>query len=113
MTIKKVVLRLVFFIGWLLSPLTFWNDAFVNIPLSYLCANIFIRIWPMPNFLLTVLIFYWLSNGLGLLMMYASGKDLLEGKRGALREISLLLITLVSYSLILVLLQRIGVLKPI
>lgn len=117
---KKTILRIVFFFGWLLSPFTFWNDVFVNIPISYLCANIFIRIWPAPyhngegqaNFLLTVLVFYWLSNGLGLLIMYASGKNLLTGKK-AFREILLLVITLVGYSLVLVLLQKIGILKPL
>lgn len=104
--------RLLFFIGWLLSPFTFWNDAFINIPLSYLLANIFVKIW-LVDFLLTVLVFYWLTNGLGILMMYFSGKSLLAGKRGAAREILSLAATLVVYSIVLILLNKAGILKPI
>ena len=109
---KNFVNRTIFFIGWLLSPFTFWNDAFVNIPLSYLLANVFVRIWPV-DFLLMVLVFYWLTNGAGILMMYFSGKNLLEGKRRAVREILSLVATLIAYSLILIALGRMGVLKPI
>jgi hypothetical protein len=118
---KNALLRSLFFIGWLLSPLTFWNDAFFNIPLSYIAANIFIRIWPAPhrnsakpvNFLLLVLVFYWISNALGVILMYLSGKRLFTEKGRILREILSLAITLAVYSIILVLLHKFGILKPI
>ncbi len=109
---KNIVNRLTFFVGWLLSPFTFWNDAFVNIPISYLCASLFARLFP-ADFLSTVLVFYWLSNALGLFMMYASGKNILKDKKSVIREFAILIITMTVYSLILILLHRIGVLKPI
>ncbi len=96
----------------MLSPFTFWNDAVVNIPLSYLCANVFIRIWP-TDFLLTVLVFYWLSNILGILLMYLSGKSIFKDRKAALRELTVLVATIALYSLILVLLNRAGILKPV
>jgi len=39
---KTKSVRAVFLIvvGWILSPLTFWNDAVVNIPITYLCASV-------------------------------------------------------------------------
>ena len=40
---KNIINRFVFFVGWILSPFTFWNDAFVNIPLSYVAASLLAR----------------------------------------------------------------------
>ena len=76
----------IFFIGWVLSPLTFWNDAFVNIPLSYLLANILVR-FIRADFLLLVLIAYWFTNALGLYMMYATTRQIFKGRGEALKEI--------------------------
>ena len=109
---RTFINRAVFFIGWLLSPFTFWNDAFINIPISYLCASIFVRFVP-GNFLLVTLVFYWLSNILGILMMYVSGKNVLKSRASAIRELAILITSMAIYSLVLVLLARLGVLKPI
>jgi len=102
----------IFFIGWLLSPFTFWNDVFVNIPISYLCASLAIK-FIKADFLFLVLIFYWLSNGFGILMMYSSGKSIMQDKSNRLNALKTLLITVIIYSIIIVILGKIGVLKPI
>lgn len=109
---NKSILRMTFFIGWMLSPFTAWNDAFINIPIAYLCASLTIKFMRFDFTGLTIL-FYWLSNGIGLVMMYISGKNLIESGGGALKEALKLLITLVIYSLLLLLLGRIGILKPV
>ncbi|MDD5136959.1 MAG: hypothetical protein PHI59_00950 [Candidatus Omnitrophica bacterium] len=108
---KKIVNRLIFIAGWLLSPFTFWNDVFINIPIAYLCANLFVRVFK-ADFLFMTLVFYWLSNLLGVLMMYAAGKNILKEKK-VVRELIIFLATVVLYSLILILLGRIGILKPV
>ncbi|MCX5665486.1 MAG: hypothetical protein NT036_00320 [Candidatus Omnitrophica bacterium] len=102
----------VFFIGWLLSPLTFWNDAFVNIPISYLCAWLTIKLIK-ADFLLLVLIFYWLSNGLGIILMYFSGKSIMRDKDTRSNALKTLLLTVLIYSIIIVILGKTGILKPI
>ncbi|MCX5667967.1 MAG: hypothetical protein NTY34_06640 [Candidatus Omnitrophica bacterium] len=102
----------IFFIGWLLSPLTFWNDAFVNIPIAYLCAALLVRIIK-ADFLFLVLIFYWLSNGFGILLMYSSGKSIMQDKGNRLQALATLLITVVIYSVIIIILNKTGILKPI
>ena len=109
---KTFLLRSIFFLGWILSPFTFWNDAIVNIPIAYICASLFMRLIP-GKFLLLVLIFYWLSNGLGLLMMYFCAKNIVHKGKGIGRDIVTFLITIVVYSIILIALDKIGVLKPI
>ena len=109
---RTFLIRSIFFLGWILSPFTFWNDAIVNIPIAYICASLFMRLIP-GNFLLLVLIFYWLSNGLGLLMMYFSAKNIAHKGRGVRRELLGLLLTILVYSIILIVLDKFGVLKPI
>jgi len=101
--------RLLFFIGWLLSPFTTWNDVLINIPLAYLCASLFFKLFP-ANFALQVIIFYWLSNALGLLLMYITGRNVLKEKRMSLKSI---LIPILIYSIILFALDKMAVLKPI
>lgn len=109
---NRILNRAVFFLGWMLSPFTFWNDAFVNIPLSYIMASLTLHLIH-ANFLALVLAYYWISNGVGALLMWYSGKKLIEKGRGAFKELINLSIVIIAYSLLLVLLNKLGVLKPI
>ncbi|MFA6079372.1 MAG: hypothetical protein WC779_06485 [Candidatus Omnitrophota bacterium] len=109
---KRLLHRVIFFIGWLLSPLTLWNDVLVNIPLSYLFANILIR-FIRVDFLFLVLILYWLSNGLGLLMMWASGRAIIRDRAHLIKEALNLVLAILVYSIIIILLNQFGILKPI
>ena len=109
---STLIKNAVFFIGWMLSPLTFWNDVFVNIPISYLCASLAVR-FIKTDFLFLVLIFYWLSNLFGILMMIFSGKSIIEDKSNRLHALITLLVTVVIYSVIIIILNRTGILKPI
>ena len=102
----------IFFIGWMLSPATFWNDTFVNIPLSYIAACALSRLIPV-NFAALVITMYWLSNALGLYLMYASGAPILKSRGGVLKEILGIIGTCAVYSLILIALAKFGILKPL
>jgi len=104
--------RAVFFVGWLLSPATFWNDSLVNIPLSYLLANIWIRLFP-ADFLRVVILSYWLTNALGVFMMYAAGKSLIRDKANPMREVLKLFLAILTYSVILFVVGKAGILKPL
>ena len=103
--------RALFFIGWVLSPFTGWNDAFVNIPLSYLAASLAVRFARM-DFAVAVTAAYWLTNIAGLLLMYLSGRKIFAEKKIVPEAIKLVL-TVVLYSAILILTARIGFLKPL
>ncbi len=109
---KGLIHRVIFFTGWLLSPLTFWNDALVNIPLSYLFANILIR-FIRVDFLFLVLILYWLGNGLGILMMWASGRAIIRDRSHLIREVLNLVLAILIYSIVIIILHKFGILKPI
>jgi hypothetical protein len=95
-----------------LSPFTFWNDVFINIPIAYLSAAIAARFLAL-DFLYLVLVFYWATNFVGIFMMYVSGKSLLSDKKKLVRELSIFLVTIGVYSLILIALNKMGVLRPV
>ncbi len=99
---KKTINRIILFIGWILSPFTVWNDAFVNIPIAYISARFLAYFIPV-KFVLLVLICYWISNVVGLAMMYMGGKKLIRAKGDILREVLNFLLTITIYSIILVL----------
>lgn len=109
---KGFFYRSLFFLGWLLSPLTFWNDAFINIPLAYLCASLFYRLAHF-DFLFMTLVFYWLSNILGIALMYISGKAIAREEGYWKNALLKTILTILIYSIVLVLLNNFGILKPI
>ena len=111
-TLKEILRRSAFFIGWTLSPFTAWNDVLVNIPISYMLASIFMRRIDI-NFINLVLVFYWLTNIAGIFLMCLSGRNIFTGGKGVISELLKLLLTMVSYSIILALLSKVGLLKPI
>lgn len=67
-------------LGYMLSPLSWWNDLFFNLPIAYLFA--YCLSWAFPDsFLLLTLIGYWLSNVLGMVMMQFGATDMFWGDR--------------------------------
>jgi hypothetical protein len=67
-------------LGFLLSPLSWWNDLVFNLPVAYgfgyLCNLI------LPDSLLPSMIAgYWLSNVVGILLMQAGVLDLAQGQK--------------------------------
>ncbi len=109
---KGVVYRAIFLLGWLLSPLTSWNVAFINIPFAYLCASLVFRLAHF-DFLPMVLVFYWLSNILGIVLMYFSGRAIAREVGYWKDVLSKTILTILVYSIILVLLSNFGILKPV
>jgi len=86
--------------GFILSPLSWWNDLVVNLPLSYLLS------WPFSLiderlFLPAFIGAYWLSNLAGFLFMHWGFHNLLPRQRAAFSLRNSLLISLV-YTLVIV-----------
>ena len=108
---KKIFNRTLFFIGWMLSPFTFWNDAFVNIPLAYLIASM-LNGFMQTKFVVLALAAYWATNIIGLAIMYVTGKGILAQGKGVLTEAVKLVLTIAVYSVILIILSYLGILRP-
>jgi len=108
--IKKTYGGILFFIGFILSPLSWWNDLIVNIPLSYLFAIPF-GIINKSLFIPMFIVGYWISNIVGLLLMHHGTKKLIAKKQTSKKELKKLIIISILYTLLIVILALIGVIK--
>jgi hypothetical protein len=101
-------------IGFMLSPLSWWNDLFVNLPLAILFGWI-VSLFYKPAFEISVIIGYWLTNIIGLVLMQKGGEQLLTkaskpySRRALLRDFGIS----IAYTGVILLLLQFSVLKPI
>ena len=56
-------------VGYILSPLSFWNDLFVNFPIAYVFGLIFGFV-SQKLFLAGLITGYWLSNIAGFVLLH-------------------------------------------
>jgi hypothetical protein len=93
-------------IGYLLSPLCWWNDLIFNLPIAYAFGYICSFFTPkllMPG----VIIGYWLSNIIGILLMQAGAIDVLQNQsqeRNWKKELFTGLLSSTAYTLIILIL---------
>lgn len=90
-------------IGYLLSPLCWWNDLVFNLPVAY-CFG-YICSWFSPNLLLPgSIVGYWLSNIVGILLMQAGAVDVFQQakERNLKKELLTGLATSTIYTLAIV-----------
>jgi len=74
-------------VGYILSPLSWWNDMFVNIPLAYIFAFPFSLMndrWFLSAFILG----YWLSNLLGFVLLHRGFVGLMNKQTNNITDIS-------------------------
>jgi hypothetical protein len=109
---NKLAGKALFFVGWLLSPLSFWNDAVVNLPVSYFMANVLVR-FIKTDFTRLVLFSYWFTNIAGLALMYIAGRDAVKGRAGPVKALLSLVFTTAIYSIIIIVLGFFGIIKPL
>ena len=101
------------FLGYILSPASWWNDAFVNIPIAYVAASIAAMLNPdlfAPAFATS----YLLTNILGFVLMHTGAEIAVKGKP-KLTWITLLKYAIVSavYTAIAVILIELGIIEPL
>ena len=101
-------------IGFLLSPLSWWNDAFVNLPLAigfgWLVALVY-----RPAFEAAVIVGYWLTNVLGFVLMHQGLQKLLtdeKPKRYSARDLAKDLAVSLLYTALIVALLKLKILQP-
>jgi len=111
---RKVTGGLLAVVGFLLSPLSWWNDLVVNLPLALAFAWV-ISLFYQPAFEASLIVGYWLTNILGFVLMHKGAQVFLAGKQGRYSRRDLirdLAISLV-YTGLIVALVKLGVLKPL
>jgi hypothetical protein len=101
-------------VGFMLSPLSWWNDLFVNVPIALVLAWL-VGCFYRPAFQASLILGYWATNVLGFILMHKgaekvlSDKDKKYSRRDLLRDVGIS----VLYTAVIVALVKLGVLKPI
>jgi len=100
-------------IGYLLSPLSWWNDAFVNIPLALVFAWM-VSFFYKPAFATSLIVGYWLTNVLGLMLLHKGARQVFSDKPplDSRRELWTDVIVSVIYTGVIVALIKLEILKP-
>jgi hypothetical protein len=100
-------------IGFLLSPLSWWNDLVVNVPLALAFAWGVSWFWPAA-FGASLVVGYWGTNVLGLILLHQGARRMAEAPQPYSRK-DLLRDTAVSiaYTLLIVMLAQFKLLEPL
>ena len=99
-------------IGWVLSPLTCWNDIVVNIPIAYEFGFLF-RLVSESLFLPFMVAGYWITNIMGLILLHkgvvtaVSKEERKYHRKDMLKDLAIS----VGYTLLIVILAWLRVLK--
>ena len=99
-------------VGFILSPLSFWNDIYVNIPIAYVFGLLFALV-SKDLFLTFMIIGYWITNILGLILMHWGVKDVVSksGKKYTKNDALKDVVISVFYTLVIVVLVMLGILR--
>ena len=110
---RKAVGGVVALIGYLLSPLSWWNDMFVNVPLALVFAWV-VSAFYKPAFSVSLVVGYWLTNILGFVLLHKGAQQAISNdiKKYSRRDFAKDLGISLLYTLLIVLLVKFGVLKP-
>jgi len=101
-------------VGYLLSPLSWWNDLIINWPLAYLFANL-VGLTSHRLFAPALIAGYSLTNILGLVMMQQGTVRLANSGQSPLSRKKMLVSIAVAaaYTVVAVVLVKVGVLRPV
>lgn len=104
------------FIGFMLSPLSWWNDLFVNVPLALAFAWV-VSLFYKPAFEVACVVGYWLTNVLGLVLMHKAAKTIVatdeRPKRYSRGDLLRDLVISLLYTLLIVVLLKFKIIQPI
>ncbi|MBI1882985.1 MAG: hypothetical protein HYS08_02130 [Chlamydiae bacterium] len=112
-SLRRILGGVILTVGWILSPLTWWNDWLVNLPLSWLLANFSTSPQNRHVFGMWFVFFYWLSNLLGFLLMYVGWRFFSLQKRVTKKEVVTSFFVSAGVTIVILFLIRIGWIKPI
>lgn len=90
-------------LGYMLSPLSWWNDLFFNLPFAYGFG--YLASWFSPQlFLPSAIAGYWLSNVAGILLMQFGLVEVLQAEaktRNLKRELLTGILSSTAYTLVI------------
>jgi hypothetical protein len=112
---RRIAGGLIGVIGFMLSPLSWWNDLFVNVPLAVAFAWLVSLLW-RPAFAAALVVGYWLTNLVGLLLLHKGVRQALVdeppraySRRALLRDLGVSLL----YTAVIIVLVELKLLRPV
>lgn len=109
LTPKRIRGGLLVAIGYLLSPLCWWNDLVFNLPVAY--AFGYVCSWLNADWLLPgAIVGYWFSNLIGIVMMQFGAIDVLDKTRNFKKDLWTGFVTSTVYTLAILALVQLKVL---
>jgi len=111
---RKVAGGFLTFVGYMLSPLSWWNDMFVNLPLALIFAWVVSLFWANA-FEAAVVVGYWLTNVLGFILMHKGAQTALSGapKPYNRRALAMDIVVSLAYTALILALLKLKFLKPL
>ena len=102
------------FVGFMLSPLSWWNDAFINLPIAIGFGWIIGRFHERA-FAPAVVLGYWLTNIVGLVLLHKGVQQAARAadKRYTRRHLAHDLAVSIAYTLLILALVWLGLLRPL
>lgn len=99
-------------IGYILSPLSWWNDLVINLPLAYVVA-LPIGALSKKLFFPTLIVGYWLTNLLGFVLMHQGLKSVFAHRqqKSLRQELGKIILISLGYTILLVVAVKLGWLK--
>ena len=102
-------------LGYLLSPLSWWNDVFINIPIAYGFAWL-ISLLDRSLFLPSLIFFYWMTNITGFILLHKGVEKIAktnhEARRYSRRDLKRDLIISIAYTVLIVVLAKMKIIIP-
>jgi hypothetical protein len=103
-------------IGFLLSPLSWWNDLFINFPIAYIGACL-VSLFYRNAFLGAFVSFYWVTNVLGFMLLQKGLEKTFKGNkesnRYSLKDFLRDVLLSLAYTLLIIILVKLGIVKPV
>ncbi len=110
---RRAVGAVIAFVGYLLSPLSWWNDAFINLPIAWLVAS-GAKLLKPGLYEPVLYAAYWATNALGFVLMHAGvAMNVSKPKPFTWKTLAGQLLVTLAYTALIVILVRAGVLKPL
>ena len=97
-------------VGFMLSPLSWWNDLVINVPLAYIISMPFSFIHKQL-FLPAFITAYWLTNLVGLILLHWGGEGLVKNRYKTI-DIKHSFFISVIYSVVILIMVMAGWLLP-
>lgn len=100
--------------GYILSPLSWWNDLYVNVPIAYAFAWL-VSLLHKQAFLGTLIFVYWITNIAGFILMHKGAEKVLTKKNAPYSRKALIidLVWSIGYTILIIIMVKLNIIRPV